>query len=594
MAENRAGITTQELTRHRTSSLTARAALAAALIVGGTLLAAYVQTGGGAVYVQDVRFVGAGGQTLSALLYSPDAATADAPAPGVLAIHGYINSRETQSGFAIELSRRGFVVLASDQTGHGYSDPPAFSAGFGGPDALAYLRSLAFVDASRIGLEGHSMGGWAVQVAAAAHPRGYVSMVLEGSSTGTFGAPAGTSQTPRNLAVVFSRYDEFSELMWGSPVAADIVRTEKLKALFGTDEAVEIGRTYGDPAKGTARRLAMPPVTHPGAHLSTEAIGEAVTWLESTLGHHSGIPASDQVWYWKELGTLLALIGLSLLIFPLTEWLLRSGRFQAAITGPATPLDHKPGVLALNAVMIALIPVLTFYPLQILGDVILPANPLLPQQITNGVLVWAWGTSLISLSWLVIWMRRGGFGLADLGMPRAGAVVKSAALLAATCGAFLYVVVLAADFFLNVDFRFWVVALKAMAAHQVPAFLIYLPLFGVFFLALSLSLHSQVRSGGSLRSKMLLAGASLSAGFVVLLAVQYLPLLTGGTLALASQPLLTIVAFQFVPLLFLAGLISTYCFTRTGNIYTGAFINSVVVTWYMVAGTATQATPFWW
>jgi len=62
---------------------------------------------------------------------------------------------------------------------------------------------------------------------------------------------------------------------------------------------------------------------------------------------------------------------------------------------------------------------------------------------------------------------------------------------------------------------------------------------------------------------------------------------------IASQPLLTIVAFQFIPLMAFVALVSTYCFYRTNNIYTGAFLNSLVITWYMVAGTATQAVPFW-
>jgi len=83
----------------------------------------------------------------------------------------------------------------------------------------------------------------------------------------------------------------------------------------------------------------------------------------------------------------------------------------------------------------------------------------------------------------------------------------------------------------------------------------------------------------------------LSVGFVVLLIMQYTPLLLGGTLMLASQPLLTIVAFQFVPILFFVGIISTRCFNRTGNIWAGTIINSLLVTWYLTAGTATQVLP---
>ena len=166
------------------------------LIVAGSWLAHATQTSGG-IKIEDVRFKGAKGNTMSALLYIPPNATAQSPAPGILAVHGYINSRETQDGFAIEFARRGYVVLALDQTGHGYSDPPAFANGFGGPDGLTYLRSLDFVDKNNIGLEGHSMGGWTVLAAAIAMPNAYKSMVLEGSSTGKPFAEEGTTEIGR-------------------------------------------------------------------------------------------------------------------------------------------------------------------------------------------------------------------------------------------------------------------------------------------------------------------------------------------------------------------------------------------------------------
>ncbi|MFZ4110910.1 MAG: alpha/beta hydrolase, partial [Polymorphobacter sp.] len=85
------------------------------LLCGGAWRAAQVQTAGG-VTVRDVRFAGSDGVVLRALLYVPSAATAAAAAPGILAVHGYIISAETQSGFAIEFARRGYVVLALDQT----------------------------------------------------------------------------------------------------------------------------------------------------------------------------------------------------------------------------------------------------------------------------------------------------------------------------------------------------------------------------------------------------------------------------------------------------------------------------------------------
>ena len=218
------------------------------LVVLGGFTAHEIQTVGGSVRVESVHFPSADGKRLSALLYTPDGVDATHKAPGILAVHGYINSRETQSGFAIEFARRGYVVLALDQSGHGFSRPPAFANGFGGPDALAYLRALDTVDPDNIGLEGHSMGGWAVLAAAAAQPDGYKAMVLEGSAPGSFGAPQGTQTFPRNLAVVFSAYDEFSDLMWGVPTGAEVVRVAEAERDFrhartgGAGETVRLSR----------------------------------------------------------------------------------------------------------------------------------------------------------------------------------------------------------------------------------------------------------------------------------------------------------------------------------------------------------------
>ena len=85
----------------------------------------------------------------------------------------------------------------------------------------------------------------------------------------------------------------------------------------------------------------------------------------------------------------------------------------------------------------------------------------------------------------------------------------------------------------------------------------------------------------------LLSPMDMAGGFVLLVLVQYIPLLTGGIMPLA-EPLLSIVAFQIVPLLTVVALISTFFFKMTGRIYVGAFINALFITWSIVAGQATQ------
>lgn len=160
-------------------------------------------------------------------LYVPDNATAENPAPGVLLLHGYQNDHETCAAYAIELARRGVVVMSLDEYGHGGSSAGLLNRGYvnhsvkvnfgedsvedgtfvtvggskryrvlmnfsnlsffddhyttddagntiadsscGGIAAYAVLAAMDNVDESRLGLSGHSMGTWSSWSVAAAY-----------------------------------------------------------------------------------------------------------------------------------------------------------------------------------------------------------------------------------------------------------------------------------------------------------------------------------------------------------------------------------------------------------------------------------------
>ena len=55
-----------------------------------------------------------------------------------------------------------------------------------------------------------------------------------------------------------------------------------------------------------------------------------------------------------------------------------------------------------------------------------------------------------------------------------------------------------------------------------------------------------------------------------------------------SASMSTVVAIQFLPLMAVVALISTFTWRRTGSYVPGAVICGLFVTWYVVAGTATQ------
>ena len=550
------------------------------IILLGALLAHFIQTSGG-VSIKDVRFTGTNGQTLSGLLYVPAGVTNENKAPGILAVHGYINSRETQSGFAIEYARRGYVVLALDQSGHGYSDAPAFANGFGGPGGLAYLRSLDIVDVNNIGLEGHSMGGWTILAAASAMPDGYKAMVLEGSSTGAPFAADGTTSWPRNLAVVFSKYDEFSQLMWNVDRAQDVVTSPKLQAVFGTTEPVVPGQVYGDIAAGTARMLETPNTTHPGDHISPEAIGYSIDWFAQTLEGAQPIPSSDQIWLWKEIGTLIALAGFVVLLAGTFDMLLAAPAFAHLRREPVAQAHaSRGGKWWLAFALSAFIPVMTYYLFFTWGGQLLPASAIFPQTITSQIAFWA------VLNGAIVFAI--GFVLKGNKVEARGDIWGSILLAIATVG-IGYLFVIAADFLFKIDFRFWVVALKPMSLVQAKIALVYLVPFTLFFVLALRGLHAGLSVAGDNRMVQYLSNiGAMAFGFLVFLAVQYGTLLVSGHLFSMNEPLNTVIAMQFLPLLAIVAFLSTFAYRRTGSYLPGALINALFVTWYIVAGQATQ------
>jgi pimeloyl-ACP methyl ester carboxylesterase len=549
-----------------------------AVLIGG-LLAHLIQTSGG-IRIQDVRFTGVNGKPMSGLLYVPPTATAKTPAPGILAVHGYINSRETQSGFAIEYARRGHVVLALDQTGHGYSAAPAFADGFGGPAGLNYLRNLDIVDAENIGLEGHSMGGGSVLAAALAYPDGYKSLVLEGSATRTLFSPPGDARFPRNLAVVFSRYDEFSQLMWSVPRAVEVTQSPKLLALFDTKAPVVPGRLYGSLEAGTARVLYTPGTTHPGDHISPEAIGDSVEWFQRTLVGGSPRDRGDQIWWWKEIGTLIAFGGFVAVLLGAFDWLLGLPAFMSLRNTPTPARERRDASWWIAVALTALIPVLTFYPFMHVGSVALPASKWLPQGITNQILAWAILNAVVTLALGVLFKSNAARATA-----RWGASI-AIALGTVSIG---YVSLVAADYFFKIDFRFWVVALKLLSADQFAAFLVYVVPFTAFFLVAFRALQGFIAvQGDSTRRTYVAAIGALAGGFALFILAQYAPLFAIGHLLVPAQALNAIISIQFLPLMIVLALISVFTWRRTNSYVPGALISGLFVTWYIVAGTATH------
>lgn len=194
-------------------------AVALVLCLISSVGASIAQTAGGFITYHDITFVTESGHEMDALLLIPETATPENPAPAIVCSHSWYNNREFQDLNYVEYARRGYVVIAISMYGHGDSEVIANNTwwqdennGNGLYDAVKYIRTLPMVDASRVGVTGHSNGARACRESMLQDYDGLIAAALlvsndavyvdgDGNFTNLFGS--------RDLGIVACQYDEF-------------------------------------------------------------------------------------------------------------------------------------------------------------------------------------------------------------------------------------------------------------------------------------------------------------------------------------------------------------------------------------------------
>ncbi len=99
------------------------------------------------------------GSVMQATMYTPRNVSAEDSIPCVIITHGLSCNHSAVNGIAEELGRRGFAVLSVSTYGSGASETSDLSdPSYGLYDALQYVRTLNYVDQTRVGMIGHSQG----------------------------------------------------------------------------------------------------------------------------------------------------------------------------------------------------------------------------------------------------------------------------------------------------------------------------------------------------------------------------------------------------------------------------------------------------
>ena len=616
-------------------------------------------------------------------LYRPVSASSASPAPGVLLLHGYQNDRETSAAYAVELARRGVVVLALDEYGHGSTDismihrgyvnhkvtvtygqdseadgtyvsiggakryklmmnfsnlsffDPHYSAdsdgntitdsSMGGISAYAYLAGMDCVDPTRLAVSGHSMGTWASWSVSAAYSGAVDAQGRDISPKATvlqcgelFRKSVYDSDNIHfnNVLLLQAKYDEFSYFRdYENIVSDDLLRSDLRTEFLGcTPQEAAWNTTFGSFSDGSARRMELLNTNHRLTTHNRHGMAAAIDWLTQAIGIETSLPSTDHVFLAKEWLVFLAMLCGIASTLPLMELLCQVPFFASLRQSlPNRPERVKTGAKWWKGAMITMLIAAFTYPFMTqLGHGLLPLpEGIFRMTIGNGFLSWYLLLIVIMLvttvlSWRGSRKRGAPLDYIDLGLSSPGkekwidwALCGKSALLAACMVGFVYLLVILCQALFKLDFRFIWPFFKGFSLPRFGQFLVYLPVFALFFLLNNSKIFAQARVAGTdepgfrgfLRCWWKYA-LCMVGGILIIILLEYIPFFLdlgpGADLLFSPTfggPFMSLL-IVFAPQVLVFSVICTYCYRRTGSVYTGAFTVAAMACWIVTGGSA--------
>jgi len=654
--------------------------LSVLLMIVGTILAYLFNTSFFSVTTSEISFKTDKG-ALNGLLYMPPGVDAAHPRPAIVTTHGYLNAKEMQDAPAIEMSRRGYVVLALDSYEHGDSylnKNDINNAWFGYwpssmTDAVQYMYSQPYVlkdDKGNgiIAVSGHSMGGFSSTMAAYDDEKKYQQNLKDGkpavrkilavltagsdflytSYLGVTEAVADGALANRTAGKIAARYDEFFfNAANGTPgatmVKKDFVGTADGKAFLGNPANPQTEVFYPTP-DGGKRIIYEPNQMHAWNHFSTRTTGYQIQFYATAFGLYApatNLASSNQIWNLKEFSEFAGLIGFFMLFIALVQVLIKRPAFKGVETevlefdGPIVPAQKI--VFWIIVALSAAIPAI-FYP-TLMGK--LPAGLALLKYIALAMTILASASAVVQMlrkktdavpglllmaaaSFVTFGLTAGAGSLFRLSPvfnePQTNALIYwaivvtglvamiltlvhytlnkpvgidvgkygfivgwrtvaksfAAAVLIAAAG---YLILFVVDALFQTDFRIWLFAVRAFNAHHFLTALGYMPFFFLYFfvngIALQINTNSRYLKGAKGYWVAFLMNIG---GLIVWQAIQYGKLYATGEAAWPTVNLNSITLYATLAILFVSTLITKKFLEKTNNVYTGAFLNTIVVT----------------
>jgi len=587
--------------------------------------ASAVQTSGGRVTMKELSFETPMGLTMSGWLLVPDGVSAENPAPAIITCHGMFNNRGMQDLNWVELSRRGFVVFAMDMFSHGNSQSVDGTRTIlqSMNQAVEMISRLNYVDSSRIGITGHSLGGMSSNIAVGidnGREVPLIASVLVNSADATYAVEGKFVNIygSRHVGIVAPQYEEF--FMLDRDEAGNVTAPR----YFVYHNNAQSFLHFGQNPEGLAQRSAntiyrevidgreamrviyAPAILHPWAHFSSRVTNGTIEFFNATLGAPNPISPSNQVWQWKVFFNLLGLVGAVMFMIKFVILMTFTRFFESLrATEVVQPRVLKKGgaiwffiTLAAGAIF----GVLTYLPILKGTEAFRHSTESFRQTQVFGLATWALACGLFALVVMAVYYfvygRKNEFSFKERGITISIRNLGKTFLLAIFGASMFFGWVFFADYFFQTDFRFWIIAVRPFtAARLLYALVPYMLFFVIFFVANSLSLTAfNYNSIGKKKWVNTLIVAAFNVfPAAILLIIQYSTFIATGFLffgdhANAAQGpyhMFSVWLFPFLVILTITPVIARKIYRMTNNPYLPGLINGIIVTLMAAANTLT-------
>ncbi len=589
-------------------------ALSLVLMLVSCIFTSLIQTDFGKVEVKEINWVTDNGYSMNAWLFIPEGATTETPAPAVVTSHGMFNNKGMQDLNFVELARRGFVVLAQDMPSHGDSDDVDGFVGTltGLYESVKELAGMPFVDSTRIGITGHSLGGMSSDTAVTLDnysPTPLIAAVLLNSADGTYTGKNEAGETvytnvygSRDMGIIAGQYDEWffdsTDLEGNTTLPKDFVTSVNGQSIlhFGkdpattTDDIRQANTLYKEEVDGVEaiRVIYNPDIIHPWSHFSYKSTVGTIEFFDAALDAPIKIAPTNQIWQWKVVSNTVGLIGFFMFMVSFALVLSALPFFNMKVGQNIEPRKTNATgkiLFFVTAILGIVFAALTYFPLLTMHSGSAGYVPGMVQTSPLSVSSWACACGLFAILTMVVsyfcYGKKNGTDLAEVGIKISLKNIGKTVLLAVIVIASMLVLLFLADYLFMADFRIWVVAFRAFKVDQLWISLLFAAPFLVYYVANSVAVNCfnyndiGIKAGKWVNT--LLVALSAAAAPIILLLIQYVPYFAGNEMTWPENNMYGVWLFPMLVTLPGAAIVSRIIYKRTRNPYLAGIISGLIV-----------------